>query len=285
MMRSTALVMSGALFLTTAWAAPFDVPVNPSQSVLNFELCISGSCTTDSSPVSGTVRIDLDAIASPTQITLHDFDLQLDESMHWYLSWGFLGSFTADSSGLAVHYAHPETPLGPVAVVAGGFAFANVPADSTGTVTYSAAGIPCIALQGAGLPCSATLDLANGGTQTMDQFDGQVTSQDRVVTLMTQLDMTSPLDPNNPTLATLHVYGTVQGQVYVPVPVLVGDLNCDGVVGFGDINPFVLALSNPPLYAELYPDCPLANRDIDGDGDFGFGDINPFVTLLTSGPS
>ncbi len=247
MFRSTALVMSGALFLTTAWAAPFDVPVNPSQSVLNFELCISGSCTTDSSPVSG--------------------------------------SFTADSAGLAVHYAQPETPLGPVAVVAGGFAFANVPADSTGTVTYSAAGIPCIALQGAGLPCSATLDLANGGTQTMDQFDGQVTSQDRVVTLMTQLDMTSPLDPNNPTLATLHVYGTVQGQVYVPVPVLVGDLNCDGVVGFGDINPFVLALSNPPLYAELYPDCPLANRDIDGDGDFGFGDINPFVTLLTSGPS
>ncbi len=63
----------------------------------------------------------------------------------------------------------------------------------------------------------------------------------------------------------------------------VGDLDCDGAVGFSDINPFVLALSNPAAYAAAYPDCDLQNGDIDGDGVVGFGDINPFVALLSGG--
>jgi hypothetical protein len=65
-----------------------------------------------------------------------------------------------------------------------------------------------------------------------------------------------------------------------------GDLDCDNDVDFGDINPFVLALSNPAVYALQFPDCPVPNGDIDGDGVIGFGDINPFVQLLsgTLGP-
>jgi hypothetical protein len=63
---------------------------------------------------------------------------------------------------------------------------------------------------------------------------------------------------------------------------LVGDANCDGSVGFRDINPFVLALGNPAAYAAAYPDCSPANLDINGDGALGFTDINPFVTLLAS---
>ncbi len=61
-----------------------------------------------------------------------------------------------------------------------------------------------------------------------------------------------------------------------------GDVNCDGVVDFGDINPFILALSNPATYAAMYPGCPLENRDINGDGVCNFGDINPFIALLSS---
>jgi len=62
-----------------------------------------------------------------------------------------------------------------------------------------------------------------------------------------------------------------------------GDLNCDGVIGFGDINPFVLALSNPVAYRATYPDCPPLNGDCNGDHSVDFGDINPFVALLTGG--
>ncbi|MBP7746400.1 MAG: hypothetical protein KA383_09705 [Phycisphaerae bacterium] len=71
--------------------------------------------------------------------------------------------------------------------------------------------------------------------------------------------------------------GTVQSAV--------GDLDCDGTVGFGDINPFVLYLANYPVWEATYVGCPPANGDIDGDGNYpSFGDINPFVTLLTNLP-
>lgn len=60
-----------------------------------------------------------------------------------------------------------------------------------------------------------------------------------------------------------------------------GDMNCDGAVGFGDINPFVLAISSPGSYAVQYPNCTLLNGDTNGDGAFDFADINSFVALLS----
>jgi hypothetical protein len=60
-----------------------------------------------------------------------------------------------------------------------------------------------------------------------------------------------------------------------------GDLNCDGAVDFGDINPFVLALVDPTQYVQAHPDCSLMNGDINVDGSVDFADINPFIALLT----
>ncbi|MBP7747518.1 MAG: hypothetical protein KA383_15490 [Phycisphaerae bacterium] len=64
-------------------------------------------------------------------------------------------------------------------------------------------------------------------------------------------------------------------------PDVVGDLNCDGEVTFGDINPFILALTNPVAYADAYPDCDVNLADVNDDGTVSFGDINPFVLLLS----
>lgn len=61
-----------------------------------------------------------------------------------------------------------------------------------------------------------------------------------------------------------------------------GDVNCDGFVDFGDINPFVLLLTNPSAWQAAYPGCPLLNGDINEDGIVDFADINPFVRLLTN---
>lgn len=66
------------------------------------------------------------------------------------------------------------------------------------------------------------------------------------------------------------------------LPFLLGDLNCDGNVDFGDINPFVLALTNPTGYQVAFPSCNIMNADINQDGRVDFGDINPFIRLLTS---
>jgi hypothetical protein len=69
----------------------------------------------------------------------------------------------------------------------------------------------------------------------------------------------------------------ITGQVG---PSAKGDLNCDSVVDFRDINPFVLALSDPTGYAQTYPNCQLLNADVNGDTVVDFRDINPFVALL-----
>jgi hypothetical protein len=66
-------------------------------------------------------------------------------------------------------------------------------------------------------------------------------------------------------------------------PSMPGDLNCDSAVDFGDINPFVMIITDLPTWQANYPDCPVGNGDINGDGAVNFGDINPFVNLLTGG--
>jgi hypothetical protein len=59
-----------------------------------------------------------------------------------------------------------------------------------------------------------------------------------------------------------------------------GDLNCDGLVDFDDINPFILALSDPQGYAQQYPNCRRENADCNGDGAVNFDDINAFVARM-----
>jgi len=70
--------------------------------------------------------------------------------------------------------------------------------------------------------------------------------------------------------------------VYAPRHWARGDLNCDARIDFADINPFVLALTNPTGYQAAYPGCDIINGDINRDGKVNFADINPFVRLLTT---
>ncbi|MEW6249458.1 MAG: two-component regulator propeller domain-containing protein [Planctomycetota bacterium] len=72
-------------------------------------------------------------------------------------------------------------------------------------------------------------------------------------------------------------------QLILEPPLRPGDLNCDGLVTFEDISPFVLALSDPAGYAAAFPNCNILNGDVNGDGRTNFEDITPFVALL-SGP-
>ncbi|MEW6252682.1 MAG: alpha-amylase family glycosyl hydrolase [Planctomycetota bacterium] len=58
-------------------------------------------------------------------------------------------------------------------------------------------------------------------------------------------------------------------------PDRLGDMNCDGAVNFGDINPFVAILTGSPP-------CNFYNADVNEDGAIDFGDINPFVALLAT---
>jgi hypothetical protein len=63
--------------------------------------------------------------------------------------------------------------------------------------------------------------------------------------------------------------------------IVTGDVNCDGSVNFGDINPFVLMMTSTWQWQQVYPTCILMNGDCNLDGVVNFADINPFITLLT----
>ncbi len=60
-----------------------------------------------------------------------------------------------------------------------------------------------------------------------------------------------------------------------------GDMNCDGALSVGDINPFVQALSMPEQYAQIFPTCDPLNGDFSHDGQLSVADINGFVEALT----
>ena len=90
-------------------------------------------------------------------------------------------------------------------------------------------------------------------------------------------------------LGALDLFANQSSVVYYddiclnPVVPLPGDMNCDSVVNFVDINPFVLALTGQASYEAAYPACYWLNADCNGDGNVNFADINPFVALLSGG--
>jgi hypothetical protein len=80
-----------------------------------------------------------------------------------------------------------------------------------------------------------------------------------------------------------HLANVLAGMSYFgsPVAPLPGDLNDDGMVNFGDLSPFVLALTDIPAYEVMFPGDRIARCDVSGDGMCNFGDLTPFAELLT----
>ncbi len=88
-----------------------------------------------------------------------------------------------------------------------------------------------------------------------------------------------PAAPNVGSGAPPHVdMGAYERQL----PARPGDANCSGAVDFFDIDPFLLALFDPPAYAAAFPNCGPANTDVNGDGSLDFFDIDPFLECLFS---
>ena len=160
--------------------------------------------------------------------------------------------------------------------------------------------------------------VADGGLDVVDvsdpanprlvgRYPGSVTADsvallgDYVIVNMVAAEVVNVSEPSNPhavavldSLGWLYGVAVDGGYIYcadeasglvimaVHIP---GDLNCDGRVDSGDINPLVMALCFPETYAARYPACHGENGDFNGDGTIGFEDINPFAALLHQGRS
>lgn len=79
--------------------------------------------------------------------------------------------------------------------------------------------------------------------------------------------------------------GTASSQIAVfgcngSAGILLGDLNCDGVVNTSDIDPFVILILDEADYLNQYPDCNRFNGDFNSDGFINTSDIDGFVQEL-----
>lgn len=63
----------------------------------------------------------------------------------------------------------------------------------------------------------------------------------------------------------------------------IGDMNTDGWVTFQDINPFVLAISDPDEYESEYEFSADASGDVNQDGAANIADVSSFLSLINGG--
>ncbi|MBK8915632.1 MAG: hypothetical protein IPM64_13740 [Phycisphaerales bacterium] len=77
----------------------------------------------------------------------------------------------------------------------------------------------------------------------------------------------------------------IRMDVLLPADIIIGDMNCDGVVNNFDIDPFVLAVVDIDAYSAAFPNCPGATiGDVNGDNLFNNFDIDPFVACIVALP-
>jgi hypothetical protein len=204
-------------------------------------------------------------------------------------------------------YGGPDPANGVTGTNVVGYNLAGDYANSIGEMQMTTAAINCTGLSGVKLSFyrwlgveepaydHAYVRVSNNGSTYTNIWQNTATITDGAW-VRQEFDISAYAN-NKPAVTLRWTMGTTDGawnscgwniddvQVWAadpsPCPLQPGDLNCDGVVGFRDINPFVLALSNPDGYAAAFPGCDILHGDCNGDGSINFQDINPFVTLLT----
>ena len=175
-----------------------------------------------------------------------------------------------ESSAPTSAFIHPVSPRGGETWIAGSVRYirwhAAVPA---------AAGLPTMTIELSTKGPSGPYEVVGAGVPNSGRYQWRVPSS---LPTSTNCYLRFTLDTTPPTVVVTPVAFRIRNLS----PIRRGDVNCDGLVDFGDINPFVLLLTNPGAWQAAYPGCPLLNGDINEDGVVDFGDINPFVRLLTN---
>ncbi len=257
-----------------ASAQPTTITVDSAQSQMDLTLTLNvallGSDTaTDSSPISGTLEIELDDYGVPTSITIHDFNLALSNDLAFNFSF-FLSNVDATTTGLTAFYATPGTPTGPVPVVADLFAFPAVPTAQSGTITATGN------IFGVG-DINEVVDLS-ANPPFLAPTDGMITSDGVTVTLDGGMITFSGTTEIVPGVATMDVMGTVTFVASGPVPAPAGCNAADlaepfDVLDFSDVVAFLTAFGSMDPAADVAPPT----------GVFDFSDVVAFLGAFGAG--
>ncbi len=272
--RLTGAIVAFSLAGAAASADTTTLVVDSSQSSMNLDLTITiallgSDSDSGSTPISGTVDIELDDYGVPTAITIHDFDLTLDNDLSFDFEW-FLSDLNVSGTDLGAAYETPGTPSGPVPVVADAFSFASVLTALSGTMT-------------------ATGDVFGAGAvnemivlDDQEAFDapvsGVVTSDGTTVTINGGMITFAGSTEIIPGLATLDVVGTVSFVASGPAPQPSGCNAADlaepfDQLDFSDVVAFLTA------FGTMGPDADIAAPI----GQWDFSDVVAFLQAFGVG--
>lgn len=260
-----------SLLAMSAWIAPLAsatvvvVPLSSAASSVDVTFCLSSHCDSDTSPLTGSITLDLDSINSPTQATLLDFVTNVSEPIDLFIQLGPGSTLTATTANVVFLSATPGIPNGPVPIVSGDATFSNVLSAMQGTLTYNASGIACVLLTNQGYACSDNIDLSTLDPANADQVITTISSVNRTVSVSTRITVATPLDPNNPALGDVMVDALLVGSVFVPLPPCPADLDGDHTIALGDL---AMLLANYGLL-----NATPAQGDLDGDQTVSLSDL------------
>ena len=228
------------LFTSAAHAQPIDLNVDPISSeidlTITLETAIGSRTDTDSAPISGTMRIELDSYSLPTTITLHEYNLT-SGNLSYFFDYSFLGSISADASGLSLSMPAGASPVSGVVQPDGSFTVDNVPNETTGLVMITGTGVVGSAVNG------TTIDLSTLAQDPI-QISGVVSPVAGVVTLTVALPLAgSGTDPDTGTTVTFSGSAAVVATGQAPEPDCVADTNDDGVLTPADFTAWIAAFN------------------------------------------
>ena len=238
-------------------AEPISLSIDSTQSSVGFS--VGGSSST--SQVSGDANIDLQFTGAPAgdaQIT--DLNLVLDEGISVSFALGLLTGATSPGD-VSLSLVTPGSP----GTISGTSTSFNQLANSLmlgGDLNI----IDAFGVAGG----SQTIDLSAIELAPADFNSVEVTQVGDVITVSGSFSLNETLNlPVGPT--PLIVSGTFVASGEVPVSIILGDVDTDGLVTVSDIQPFIAILATGEFQGEA---------DINQNGVVNFLDISPFIDIL-----
>jgi len=237
MLNRCACVAVSALLMTASatLAQQVVIPMDEALSSVEVTLNLAGATDVDTSPLAGSILIDVEDFDTPVQFTVLDLSLAATETIDHNISFSIFGSFTQSSDNVTVNYATPGTPSAPAVLAGENFTISSLDAVLGGTGDYVATGLVCTLLQDQMLPCSGVVELAGSAPITAQNLSGELSIANGMITITLMIELDIPADPADPGAGGLIVVGVASGSAPLPVSACAGDCDDSGTVDFNDL--------------------------------------------------
>ncbi len=275
----------GLLIPSAASATEHQLTVDQSLSAVDVELCINAVlsvCDSDSTPVTGSITLDVPCPLAPASVTLHDFEFATTQDVVLHLDFSIFGLLDATAQNVVIRYANPGTPMPPTPLAGDMAQYVSVPVTATGQLTYVATSAVCSGLMTAGMECGspgnpAVLDLS---TFVLDPVDlvATLSFPDTRVVLASALSVSGPLLDTVPDLGTFSANGSIVADEFLDAACCDVDMTGGDAVNLTDHFLFAGCLAGPGNTVTGGCRC----ADIDGDDDVDLSDFAELQVAVSS---